>query len=69
VLFLKREKNFMNATGSSRLSIKKLGKLDEIVLEKGSNNKDGWGYTKNPDDERTPLVPRKISRFLWRAFR
>jgi hypothetical protein len=37
------------------LSVKKLGKLDEIVLENGKNSKDGWGYSAKVDDERSPF--------------
>jgi len=52
----------MNKERVFPLSVKKLGKLDEIVLQHGKNNDDGWGYTTKPDSERFPFPARKPSK-------
>ena len=49
--------------------IKYLGKRDQLVREGGHNSKDGYGYTKNPDDDRAPRPLTKstlLSKVLFR---
>ena len=59
----------MQQTHALQLSIRKLGKLDDLVREKGKNNKDGWDYTVQPDDERVSLPPRKPNKRFFFLFR
>jgi hypothetical protein len=49
----------MYKTFTERLSITKLGKRDEIVKEKGLNNKDGWGWSVQVGSVRVPAPTRK----------
>jgi hypothetical protein len=39
-----------------------LGTRDQLVREGGSNNKDGYGYSKIPDGSR---APRPIAKRTW----
>lgn len=46
-----------------------LGTRDQLVREGGANNKDGYGFTKTPDDDRAPrplAKPTILSRLLFR---
>jgi hypothetical protein len=56
---MKKGVTLMHKTFTQCLSIIRLGKRDEIVREKGSNNDDGWGYTILPDNDRIPVPTRK----------